>query len=45
VSIGFFVPLVLAAVLWAVFRSTKVGFRHDRWHLGAAFAGIDVRAG
>ncbi len=45
VSIGFFVPLVLAAVLWAVFRSTKVGFEIDT--IGgnpraAAFAGIDV---
>lgn len=45
VSIGFFVPLLLAVVLWAVFRSTKVGYEIDT--IGgnpraAAFAGIDV---
>lgn len=45
VSIGFFVPLVLAVVLWAVFRSTKVGYEIDI--IGgnpraASFAGIDV---
>ncbi len=46
VSIGFFVPLILSVVLWAVFRSTKVGYEIDT--IGgnpraAAFAGIDVR--
>jgi simple sugar transport system permease protein len=45
VSIGFFVPLVLAVVLWIVFRSTKVGYEIDT--IGgnpraAAFAGIHV---
>lgn len=45
VSIAFFVPLILAVVLWAVFRSTKVGYEIDT--IGgnpraAAFAGIDV---
>lgn len=45
VSIGFFVPVVIAVVLWIVFRSTKVGFEIDT--IGgnpraAAFAGIDV---
>lgn len=45
VSIGFFVPIVLAVVLWIVFRSTKIGYEIDT--IGgnpraAAFAGIDV---
>lgn len=45
VSIAFFVPLVLAVVLWVVFRSTKIGYEIDT--IGgnpraAAFAGIDV---
>ncbi len=45
VSMGFFVPLLLALVLWLVFRSTKVGYEIDT--IGgnpraAAFAGIDV---
>jgi general nucleoside transport system permease protein len=46
VSIAFLVPLLLALVLWIVFRSTKVGYEIDM--IGgnpraAAFAGIDVR--
>jgi len=45
VSVSFFVPVVLAVVLWAIFRSTKVGFEIDT--IGgnpraASFAGIDV---
>ncbi len=45
VSIAFFVPLILAVVLWIVFRSTKVGYEIDT--IGgnpraAAFAGINV---
>ena len=44
-SIGVFVPVIIAIVLWIVFRSTKVGYEIDT--IGgnpraAAFAGIDV---
>jgi general nucleoside transport system permease protein len=44
--IGFFVPLVLAVVLWWIFRSTRWGYEVDT--IGgnpraAAFAGIDVK--
>lgn len=46
VSIGFFVPFVIAIVLWLMFRSTTMGYEIDT--IGgnpraAAFAGINVR--
>ncbi len=44
--VGFVVPLILAVILWWLFRSTKVGYEIDT--IGgnpraAAFAGIDVK--